>query len=321
MEVWVPWDGTELLMELPSEALVDLLDPDEPDPSSVRRDPVLDREPSVALVDVTFASPPSVGELIGKIPSEATYAISWADLESPHSGAELRRAVEERGAVPVTSGSDVRALRERFAGSGEVLLVVPAVSSVLHSLDDRSLVGAFFRTLEVPHEGLRIMVQRYALDAGGAFLGFVEQRPAPQSADKRYDLVVCSPGGRPFDRTFVGSLMVSLSFSDLAADGRVFGLVCGCVEGFGSKRALERIVGSHDENGDVYAHLASRFRDERSRVRLVTDAPLPRAIVQDLLGVRQVPKVDDLVHAATRFVGREIKIAVVRRGALGFRRV
>jgi hypothetical protein len=67
--------------------------------------------------------------------------------------------------------------------------------------------------------------------------------------------------------------------------------------------------------------LASRFRGERSRVRLLTNAPLPRAIVQDLLGLKQVQKVDDLVHAATRFVGREIRVVVIRRAALGFQQV
>jgi hypothetical protein len=160
------------------------------------------------------------------------------------------------------------------------------------------------------------------LDARGDFLGFVEQRTPAQRPDRRYDLVVCSPGGRPFDRTFVGSLMVALSFSDLADDGRVLGLVCGCGEGFGSSRALERmVVEGQDVAGDTYSLLASRFRGERSRVRLLTNAPLPRAIVQDLLGLRQVQKVDDLVHAATRFVGREIRVAVIRRAALGFQQV
>ena len=322
MEAWVPWDETELLVELPSEALVDLLDPAEPDLSSLRRDPVLDREPSVALVDVTFASPSSVGDLIGRLPSETTYAVSWVDLDSPHSGAELRRAVEERGAILVNGGSDLKALRERLVGVGEALLVMPAVNSVVHSLDDRSLADAFFSALEVQHGSLRAQVQRYLLDAKGGFLGFVEQRPSQQRTDRRYDLVICSPGGRPFDRTFVGSLMVALSFSDLVDDGRVLGLVCGCGEGFGSRRALERmLVESQDATGYTYSLLASRFRDERFRVRLLTNAPLPRAIVQDLLGIRQVPKVDDLVHAATRFVGREIRVAVIRRGALGFQQV
>jgi len=322
MEVWVPWGETELLVELPSEALVDLLDPSEPDLSSLHRDPVLEREPSVVLVDVTFASPSSVGELIGRLPSGTTYAVSWADLESPHSGAELRRAVEEKGAIPVGDVSELRALGERLAGKGEVLLVVPEVSSVLHALDDRSLAEVFFRTLGVPHEALKVQVQRYLLDARGMFLGFSEHRPAVQRPERRYDLVICSPGGFPFDRTFVGSLMVALSASDLAGDGRVLGLVCGCGEGFGSSTALERmVVGSRDGTGDAYSLLAKRFRDERSRVRLFTNAPLPRAIVQDLLGIRQVPKVDEMVHAATRFVGREVRVAVMRRGALGFQQV
>ena len=322
MEVWVPWGETELLVELPSEALVDLLDPSEPDPSSLQRDPVLELEPSAVLVDVTFASPSSVGELIGRLPSETIYAVSWADLESPHSGAELRRAVEENGAVPVDGVSELRALGERLAGGGEVLLVVPEVSSVLHSLDDRSLAEVFFRALEVPHEVLKVQVQRYLLDAGGRFLGFVGHRPAVQRPERRYDLVICSPGGFPFDRTFVGSLMVALSASDLAADGRVMGLVCGCGEGFGSSRALERMVAeSWDGTGDAYSLLAKRFRDEKSRIRLFTNAPLPRAIVQDLLGIRQVPKVDEVVHAATRFVGRDVRVAVMRRGALGFQQV
>ncbi len=322
MEVWVPWGETELLVELPSEALVDLLDPSEPDLSSLHRDPALDREPSVVLVDVTFASPSSVGELIGRLPSETAYAVSWADLESPHSGAELRRAVEENGAVPVDGVSEFRALVERLADEGEVLLVAPEVSSVLHSLDDRSLAEVVFRTLEVPHEALKVQVRRYLLDARGRFLGFVEHRPAVQRPERKYDLVICSPGGFPFDRTFVGSLMVALSVSDLAADGRVMGFVCGCGEGFGSSRALERmVVEGRDGAGDAYSILATRFRDERSRVRLFTNAPLPRAIVQDLLGIRHVPKVDDVVHAATRFVGKEVRVAVIRRGALGFQQV
>jgi hypothetical protein len=78
------------------------------------------------------------------------------------------------------------------------------------------------------------------------------------------------------------------------------------------------VVESQDVAGDTYSLLASRFREERSRVRILTNAPLPRAIVQDLLGLRQVQKVDELVHAATRFVGKEIRVAVIRRGALGF---
>jgi len=322
MEVWVPWDETELLVELPSEALVDLLDPAEPDPTSLRRDPMLDREPSVAVIDVTFSSPSSVGDLIGRLPSETIYAVSWVDLDSPHSGAGVLRAVEERGAIPVSGGSDLGALRERLLGVGEVLLVVPAVNSVFHSLDDLSLADAFFKAIEVPPGSLKVQVLRYVLDARGDFLGFIEQRTPAQRPDRRYDLVVCSPGGRPFDRTFVGSLMVALSFSDLADDGRVLGLVCGCGEGFGSSRALERmVVEGQDVAGDTYSLLASRFRGERSRVRLLTNAPLPRAIVQDLLGLRQVQKVDDLVHAATRFVGREIRVAVIRRAALGFQQV
>ncbi len=322
MEVWVPWDETELLVELPSEALVDLLDPPEPDLSAVRRDPVLVREPDLAVVDVSFASPLSIGELVKRLPTAEVCAVSLSDWESPHSGEGFRRAVEESGAVPIAEGSDLRALRERLTGKREVLLVVPAVHSLVHSLDDRSLADVFLRTFGLPHEGVEVLVQRYLLDAKGDLLGFVERQPSVQRPERRYDLVVCSPGGRPFDRTLVGSLMVALSFSDLAADGKVLGVVCGCSDGFGSSRALERMV--HEIPGasaDAYSLLASRLRGERSRIRLFTDAPLPRAIVQDLLGIRQVPKVDDVVHGAMRFVGKEIRVAVVRRGALGFQPV
>ena len=100
MEVWVPWRDTELLLELPGEALVDLMDPPEPDPSSVRNDPLTDRNFPVALLDVTFASPGSIGTLVRRCPAEETYVISWADLESPSSGTELRRAAEPVGRPP-----------------------------------------------------------------------------------------------------------------------------------------------------------------------------------------------------------------------------
>ncbi|MEM0451469.1 MAG: hypothetical protein QXO17_07885 [Nitrososphaerota archaeon] len=320
MEVWVPWRDTELLLELPGEALVDLMDPPEPDPSSVRNDPLTDRNFPVALLDVTFASTGSIGTLVRRCPAEETYVISWADLESPSSGTELRRAAEVEGALPVTDVNGLSALRERVARSGELLLVAPSVASLVHALDDRSLAESVCVTLGIGPEEVRVEVLRYLVDQRGEFTGFTGQGPQVQEPERGYDLVVCSPGGRPFDRTLVGSLLVALAASRLSADGRVLGVVCGCEEGFGSRLALDGMIrGSGEGINGVYALLASRFVEERSRVRILTNAPLPRAVVQELLGIRQASRVDDLVHAATRFVGREIRVAVLRRAALGFR--
>lgn len=320
MEVWLPWRETEVLLELPGEALVDLIDPPEPDPSSVRSEPIVDRTVPVALLDVTFASPGSIGPLVKRTPAEAIHVVSWADLDSPHSGEEVRRAAEVEGALPVTDVKGLSALRERVARCGELLLVAPSVASLVHSLDDRSLAELVRATIGIGPDEVRVEVLRYLVDQRGEFVGFTGQTPQLREPERRYDLVVCSPGGRPFDRTLVGSLLVALTAARLSADGRVLGIVCGCEEGFGSRLALEGMVSGPEVDGvsGVYALLASRFREERSRVRIVTNAPLPRAVVQDLLGIRQASKVDDIVHAATRFVGREIRAAVIRRCALGF---
>ncbi|MCS7094768.1 MAG: hypothetical protein NZ988_03040 [Thaumarchaeota archaeon] len=311
MEVWLPRGEAEVLVELPPEARVDVVEP--------RRLEVKDLDDhsnwsngELVLVDASHLRPDSIGELVECLRPAKAVVTTWlahGTRPSPSVLSNLR-------AMGLTTLYDDRIVEE-LRDSGQITYLSPPLVLPQQLSSPEGRARMLLDSVGVSTEGKSVRVATYAVSRQGRFAGFLEQgREQPAELKDEYDLVLLSPGGHPFDRTLLQVLLCLLPYGALCRERGVIGVVAECSEGLGSKRLLEIAVSGQREQKSLEGLVLDYLESVKSRVRVVASIPLARTYVERVFGLKQAARLQEAVTAASRFTGKDIRVAVLRVSAL-----
>ncbi|OYT68011.1 MAG: hypothetical protein B6U65_00985 [Candidatus Wolframiiraptor sp. EX4484-121] len=126
------------------------------------------------------------------------------------------------------------------------------------------------------------------------------------------DMIIAGAGGYPRDSTLESSIHLLDLLADFVVDGGLVGLVAECRGGLGSKEFVEALVGG---SGSGYeGELVERVKEVLENRRVALTSTLPRAILENLLGVRGFDTPQDLLTYGLRIYSRGAKILIAEDG-------
>lgn len=311
MEVWLPRGDEEVLVELPSEARVDLLEPRRLEVAGLSEslDPMGEE---LVLVDASHLRPESIGDLVEHLRPARAVVTTWlahGTRPDPSALSHLR----SRG---VTTLYDDRVI-EDLRASDRITYLSPPLALPQPLASPEARVRVLLSSVGVNVEGKAVRSAIYALSSRGRFSGFLREG-TEQFTELRgeYDLVLLSPGGHPFDRTFLQVLLCLQPYGGLCRDRGVMGVVAECGEGLGSRRLLEAAVSGPRDPQSLESIALDSLESVKSRVRVVASIPLAGTHVERVFGLRQATRLQEAVTVASRFVGKDIRVAVIRSASL-----
>ncbi|MEN3048270.1 MAG: hypothetical protein ABDH63_05765 [Candidatus Caldarchaeales archaeon] len=309
MDVWLSRGGEEVLVELPPEARVEFYDPV---PVGDLSEAPEVRAGELVVVDASHLKPESVGEVVERLRPARAAVTTWL----AHGSAPDAVALSRLRSLGLSTTSDDWFAAE-LRDSDELTYVSPPLALPPRLSSPESRARALLSSMGLDSEGKRVRAVACVLTPGGELMGFLEADRVP-GAELRgeHDLVLLSPGGFPFDRTLLQVLLCLEPYSALCRERGVIGVVAECAEGLGSRRLLEAALSGNRVPGTVEGEALGSLESVRTRARVVASVPLPRTYVERAFGMRQAPRLQEAVTAATRFVGREIRAAVVRCASL-----
>lgn len=309
MDVWLPRGGEEVLVELPPEARVEFYDPVPVSDLSEAPDV---RAGELVVVDASHLSPESIADLVERLRPARPVLTTWLAHGSAPDASVLSR-LRSLGLATTSDDWAVAELRD----SGELTYVSPPLALPQRLSSPESRARALLSSVGLDPEGKRVRAVGLVLSREGELRGFAEADRLP-GAELRgeHDLILLSPGGFPFDRTLLQVLLCLEPYAALCRERGVIGVVAECAEGLGSKRLLEAVLSGNRPPGTVEGEALGSLESVRARARVVASVPLPRTYVERAFGMKQAPRLQEAVAAATRFVGREIRAAVVRCASL-----
>lgn len=126
------------------------------------------------------------------------------------------------------------------------------------------------------------------------------------------DMIIAGAGGYPRDSTLESSIHLLSILADLVVDGGLVGLVAECREGLGSKEFVEALA-----KGSVAGYegeLVERVRKVSENKRIALTSTLPRAILENLLGIRGFDTPQDLLTYGLRIYSRSARVLIAENG-------
>jgi len=137
------------------------------------------------------------------------------------------------------------------------------------------------------------------------------------------DIVIAGAGGYPRDSTLESSIHLLGLLADFVVDGGLIGLVAECLDGLGSREFVEALTRGFGAGYE--GKLLEKVKGVLESRRVALTSTLPKAVLDNLLGIKGFDTPQDLLTYGLRLYSRGAKILVaehglvkpVRRGASG----
>ena len=128
------------------------------------------------------------------------------------------------------------------------------------------------------------------------------------------DMIIAGAGGYPRDSTLESSIHLLSLLADFVVDGGLVGLVAECREGLGSKEFVEALA--KGSGAGYEGELVERIKEVSENRRIALTSTLPRAILNNILGIKGFDTPQDLLTYGLRLYSRSAKILVAEDGLM-----
>ena len=126
------------------------------------------------------------------------------------------------------------------------------------------------------------------------------------------DMIIAGAGGYPRDSTLESSIHLLSLLADFVIDGGLIGLVAECREGLGSKEFITALA---KEFGTGYeGEIVGSIREVLKNRRVALTSTLPKAILENLLGIKGFDTPQDLLTYGLRIYSRSAKVLIAENG-------
>lgn len=326
MEYWVPWGDSEVFFEAPDE--LSAITPSSPQMS----------EEEISSKFSALAASPTI--VIDYLPPAKTYDIILGRLSDTNAQVYVstwrigedksREVVEELKSLGRTSAirplSDLSSLQVDL---GAITLVYPGTSKILlqgfaENAGDilRCLLGTHGRGLpEISPREVRALELHFSPDG---LIQAVWTEDEEQSIQKlNPDSILVTPGKFPLDSTFYLMAQSIILAATACTDKTTILSAAECREGLGPpefvkhlydyiKAAGEKAPPQKDSTPSQI--LAFKFAEAVKHNRTYLATPLPRSIIQNIIGLKTYETVQEGVSQLLRLHGRDHRMFIIRDG-------
>ncbi len=325
MEYWIPWGGSEVFFEAPEEATV--ITPLTTRMTEAEIASKLSKLSSTALLIIDYLPPAKAYEpLLSSVASISPkiYVTSWRlgeDIAEDAVG-ELRGLAGNLEIEPLGN------LHQLDAYSGEVTFVYPSTTRVLlegFADSPRDILGWLLRfhghrDLDVSGLSVKALELLFTPDGNIQAVWAEGETPTSQRLDPHSILV--SPGKAPLDSHFYNLAQAIIVAASTCNDETTILAVAECKQGLGPPEFVKNLhqyikLGETEKpglNSSPSEIIAYRLSEILKNAKTYLATPLPRSLVQAIVGSKAFETVQEGVSHLIRLHGRGQKILVIRDG-------